>query len=88
MFGVSLLSPDVRLFLSLDNPKNAHINGDTEQFGADEADSLVFLIVVENMHKRHLPLKMFTEVLIIPYLLLVGVANGKIRDSPRRRDPS
>ena len=46
MFGISFFSPDVRLFLSLDNPKNAHINGDTEQFGADETDSLVFLIVL------------------------------------------
>jgi len=34
-------SPDVRLFLSLDNPKNAHISDDTEHFGADEADLLV-----------------------------------------------
>ncbi|KAJ7373789.1 Serine/threonine-protein kinase Sgk1 [Desmophyllum pertusum] len=32
--------PDVRLFLSLDNPKNAQVNVDAEQFGADEADSL------------------------------------------------
>ena len=46
MCGISLFSPDVRLFLSLDNPKNAHINGDTEQFGADEADSLVFSILL------------------------------------------
>lgn len=77
MFGISLLSPDVRLFLSLDNPKNAHINGDTDQFGADEADSLVFLIVIENMYERHLPLRMCTEVLIIPYLLLVCSLNKK-----------
>ena len=43
-FSVNLLfSPDVRLFLSLDNPKNAQINDDAEQFGADEADSLVFI---------------------------------------------
>lgn len=34
-------SPDVRLFLSLDNPKNAHVSDDTEHFGADEADLLV-----------------------------------------------
>lgn len=41
-FFQCLLSPDVRLFLSLDNPKNAQINDDPEQlFGADEADSLV-----------------------------------------------
>lgn len=33
--------PDVRLFLSLDNPKNAQINDEAEAFGADEADSLV-----------------------------------------------
>lgn len=38
-----LHSPDVRLFLSLDNPKNAQVNNDTEQFGADEADLLVFI---------------------------------------------
>ena len=31
----------MRLFLSLDNPKNAQINDETEAFGADEADSLV-----------------------------------------------
>ena len=46
VFGISLFSPDVRLFLSLDNPKNAHINGDTEQFGADEVDSLVLSILL------------------------------------------
>lgn len=38
-----LHSPDVRLFLSLDNPKNAQVNDDTEQFGADEADLLVLI---------------------------------------------
>ncbi|CAH3111374.1 serine/threonine-protein kinase Sgk1-like [Pocillopora verrucosa] len=32
--------PDIRLFLSLDNPKNAQVNNDNEQFGADEDDSL------------------------------------------------
>ena len=31
----------MRLFLSLDNPKNAQINDEAEAFGADEADSLV-----------------------------------------------
>lgn len=31
----------MRLFLSLDNPKNAQINDEAEPFGADEADSLV-----------------------------------------------
>ena len=36
-----LSSPDIRLFLSLDNPKNAQVNNDNEQFGADEDDSLV-----------------------------------------------
>lgn len=39
-----LHSPDVRLFLSLDNPKNAQVNDDTEQFGADEADLLVLIL--------------------------------------------
>ena len=36
----------MRLFLSLDNPKNAQINDETEQFGADEADSLVLCCFV------------------------------------------
>jgi len=34
-------SPDVRLFLSLDNPRNTQVYDNTEQFGADEADLLV-----------------------------------------------